>query len=191
VPLLEDLDPAVRFWAATLLGLCPEHGRAELVRHARDPEANVRAAVMEALGERGDRSAAPVVRALLGDAEWFVRLHACRSLGRLGETADAARVAPLLRDRNWWVRAAAKDALRGLGLPAVGALLPYLEDADAFARNGAAEVLQDIGLVDTIAAHGAGRDLLERILAAGGEGYRAAALVRADLAGHEERAQAG
>lgn len=194
VPLLDDADPGVRFWAATLLARCPGVGGAELVGRTGDPDANVRAAAVEALGERGERSALPAVRARLGDPAWFVRVHASRAVGKLGGSEEAAAIAPALRDARWWVRAAAKDALRDLGPAVAGALLPYLEDEDAFARNGAAEVLQDIGLVDALGAGAPQRALLERILSAGGEGLREAARRRAGAgSAHEEleRARAG
>jgi hypothetical protein len=76
------------------------------------------------------------------------------------------------------VRAAAKEALRGFGIGVAGALIPCLDDGDAFVRNGAAEVLQDVGFVDLLSRHDANRALLERIYAAGGEGLRDAALLR-------------
>jgi len=81
--------------------------------------------------------------------------------------------------RSSLVRAAAKDALRELGIAVAGVLIPMLEDEDAFARNGAAEVLQDVGFVDGLGRHGTEGDLLERILTAGGEGMREAARRRA------------
>ena len=49
---------------------------------------------------------------------------------------------------------------------------------DAFARNGAAEVLQDIGFVDFLALDNPRSPLLERIYAAGGERFREAAEAR-------------
>ena len=48
----------------------------------------------------------------------------------------------------------------------------------SFARNGAAEVLQDIGFVDFLALDDPKSPLLERIYAAGGERFREAAEAR-------------
>jgi HEAT repeat protein len=193
VQLLDEPDPGVRFWAATLLSGCPDVGRYELLARTGDPDPNVRAAAVEALGERGESAALQVVRERLEDPAWFVRVHASRALGRLGSPADAPALAAGLRDSRWWVRAAAKDALRDLGPGVAATLLPYLEDADAFARNGAAEVLQDIGFVDALGPGAPERELLERILAAGGEGLREAARRRAVKAedGGREQAAAG
>jgi len=76
------------------------------------------------------------------------------------------------------VRTAAKDALRGLGTEAVPSLLSVLAHSDPFARNGAAEVLQDVGFVDFLALDNPSSPLLERIYAAGGEKLREAAKAR-------------
>lgn len=179
VPLLDDLDPAVRFWAATLLAPYPKLGTPALVARAADADANVRAAAVETLaGRRGKRPLAAALR-LLQDPEWFVRVHAARAVGRLGAPADVASVVPLLGDQRWWVRSAAKDALRTLGPGAVEALRETLVAGDAFARNGAAEVLQDVGYVDELLASGRNRPLLDQIFAAGGERLRRLALTRA------------
>lgn len=180
VALLDDTDAGVRFWAATLLAPYPGLATAALVARTADADANVRAAAIETLaGRKGKR---PLVAAsrLLDDPEWFVRVHAARAVGRLGAPADVARVVPLLGDERWWVRSAAKDALRTLGLGAVDVLRRTLDDGDAFARNGAAEVLQDVGYVDALIATGRDPVLLEKIFDAGGERLQRLALTRAE-----------
>jgi hypothetical protein len=77
------------------------------------------------------------------------------------------------------VRTAAKDSLRTLGTEAVPSLLSMLTHSDPFARNGAAEVLQDIGFVDFLVLDDPSSPLLQRIYAAGGEKLREAAETRA------------
>jgi HEAT repeat protein len=181
VPLLDDATPEARFWAATLLGDCPGVGGSELVDLTRDGDPNIRAAAVEALGRRRERGPLAAVCARLDDPTWFVRVHACRAVAELGTVDDARGLTPALRDPRWWVRTAAKDALRGFGLEVAGVLIPLLDDDDRFARNGAAEVLQDIGFVDALAARGDNSELLERIYAAGGPALREAARVRADF----------
>ena len=94
-------------------------------------------------------------------------------------TPMVLHTATLLSDGRWWVRTAAKDALRTLGSPAVPALLAVLGSDDGFARNGAAEVLQDLGFIDELALDDPASPLLERIYAAGGERMRKAAEARA------------
>ena len=65
-----------------------------------------------------------------------------------------------------------------------------LLDPDTFARNGAAEVLQDIGYVDHLALERPDSPLLERIYAAGGERMRVAAEVRAEGRKQERKVRA-
>jgi hypothetical protein len=61
-------------------------------------------------------------------------------------------VAALLSDRQWWVREAAKQALVQMGPEVEGALIPVLTHVDRFARNSAAEVLQQIGTFQRLLA---------------------------------------
>jgi len=179
LPLLRDPDPTVRFWGAALLAPYPDLGQVSLLDLTRDPDPNVRAAAVETLGGRGGEGAAAATLLLLEDPAWFVRVHAARSAGHLVGASCAPALARLLADTRWWVRTAAKDALRGIGPEAVPTLLPVLTHPDAFARNGAAEILQDIGFVDALAFERPDSPLLERIYAAGGERLREAAELRA------------
>jgi hypothetical protein len=177
LPLLRDPDPAVRFWGATLLAGYPELGESSLVMLTHDRDANVRAAAVETLGTRSGDAAESAALAAIEDPAWFVRVHAARSAGQLLGATAAPTIVRLLADTRWWVRTAAKDALRG-------------NDQDAFARNGAAEVLQDIGFVDALLLERPDSPLLERIYAAGGERMREAARQRAEGRGEEEAVRA-
>ena len=179
-PLLRDWNPAVRFWGATLLEPYPELGESGLIALTWDPDPNVRAAAVETLGSRSGDAVGAATLACLDDSAWFVRVHAARAAGHvLGATA-APTITRLLADERWWVRTAAKDALRGLGTEAVPSLLSVLSHSDPFARNGAAEILQDVGFVDFLAVDSPGSPLLERIYAAGGEKLREAAETRVE-----------
>src|SRR5262249_28569699 len=124
-------------------------------------------------------AARSAILASIDDPVWFVRVHAARSVGVLLGAAGAPSLVHLLADARWWVRTAAKDALRRIGVDAVPALLSALTAPDAFAPNGAAEVLQDIGFVDALARERPTSPVLERIYAAGGENMRRAATERA------------
>jgi HEAT repeat protein len=178
LPLLRDWNPAVRFWGATLLRPYPELGDATLIELTWDSDPNVRAAAVETLGTRTGQDVGVALLARLDDTEWFVRVHAARAAGHVLGAEAAPTVARHLSDERWWVRTAAKDALRGMGSAAVPSLLSILGHEDPFARNGAAEVLQDIGFVDFLALDNPHSPLLERIYAAGGERFRETAEAR-------------
>ena len=173
-PLIADPDPVARFWGATLLaryGTRP--GVPSALGHlARDPDPSVRKAAIESLGRIGGGEAEHVARRLLADPVWFVRAHAARAIGDLRRADLAPELVPLLADEQWWVRAAAKDALVAIGPAAAPAVVAALDHPDRFARNGAAEVLQNLGVLDDLAAAlGAGTAdpaLLRRAAAAGG-----------------------
>jgi HEAT repeat protein len=190
VPLLRDWNPAVRFWAATLLEPYPELGESSLIALTWDADPNVRAAAVETLGTRSGSGVGTAILACLDDSTWFVRVHAARAAGHVLGADAAPTITRLLADERWWVRTAAKDALRGMGNDAVPSLLAVLGHEDSFARNGAAEVLQDVGFVDFLALDDPSSPLLERIYAAGGEKLREAAESRTDALGAAEGVRA-
>ena len=176
--LLADEDPIVRFWGATLLAQYPEIDwvEAALAGLADDVDPRVRKAAVQSLGKIGDRLAGSVAVRMLRDDAPFVRAHAARALGEL-EHADAApAVAELLGDADWWVRTAAKESLEMMGSDVWPVLMRCLEHRDGFVRNGAAEVFQNLGVLDSLIVMEAATDdpssakidLLRRIAAAGG-----------------------
>jgi HEAT repeat protein len=176
--LLADADPVVRFWGATLLAKYPEVEWAEgaLAAVADDPDPRVRKAAVQSLGKIGDRLAVTVATSLLRDEVPFVRAHAARALGELEHDESAAAVAELLGDADWWVRTAAKESLEMMGSEVWPVLMRCLEHKDGFVRNGAAEVFQNLGILDSLIVMEAATDdpshakvdLLRRIAAAGG-----------------------
>jgi HEAT repeat protein len=176
--LLDDPDPSTRFWGATLLADFPDVAWVEgaLAPLVRDPDARVRKAAIQSLGMVGEDLAAEAAHQLLEDPSPFVRGHAARALGELGRTASAPDVAKLLADPEWWVRSAAKGALETMGAEVWPVLMRCLEHQDEFVRNGAAEVFQNLGILDDLIVMEAASDdpsrskieLLRRIAAAGG-----------------------
>ncbi len=180
MPLLRDWNPTARFWGATLLGPYPTLGESSLIALTWDSDPNVRAAAVETLGSRSGAAVAATTLARLDDSEWFVRVHAARAAGHVCGAAAAPTITRLLSDERWWVRTAAKDALRGLGTEAVPSLSAMLTHEDPFARNGAAEVLQDVGFVDFLALDDPSSPLLAQIYAAGGDKLREAAEARVE-----------
>jgi len=176
--LLTNADPVVRFWAATLLAGCPEadgieHDLAEL---SDDKDPRVRKAAVQSLSRLGGDVAREVALRLLRDAAPFVRAHAARALGELDSIEAAAPISELLGDSDWWVRNAAKGSLEALGAEVWPVLVRCLEHPDKFVRNGAAEVFQNLGILDSLIVmeaasddpSGSKIDLLRRIAAAGG-----------------------
>jgi HEAT repeat protein len=177
-PLLADSDATVRFWGATLLAGYPETGwvESELARLADDRDPRVRKAAVQSLSRVGGAIATDVALRLLHDSTPFVRAHAVRALGELERADAASAVAELLGDADWWVRTAAKQSLEAMGTDVWPILMRCVEHPDGFVRNGAAEVIQNLGLLDNLiileaasdAPSGAKLDLLKRIAEAGG-----------------------
>ena len=132
-------DPAMRFWAAYLLGSLADPRSAPVVeRLTHDASEDVRANAAEALGSfPGDE---PLSR-LLADESWVVRSHAAKAAGASSRTNLAPRLSELLEDESWWVRQNAMMALAGFGAAAIAPLLAQLHSPDRFARNKAAEAL--------------------------------------------------
>ena len=177
-PLLTDADPAVRRWGATLLG---RYGAApglerDLAAAADDPDPRVRKAAVQSLGRVGDTIAAVTALRLLTDPVPYVRTAALRAIGQLDRDDLAAEVAALLGDRDWWVRFAAKECLQQMGPVIWPMLVRLLDDHDRCVSDGAAEVFQNLGVLDSFIVMEAGTDdpadrkidLLRRIAAAGG-----------------------
>lgn len=176
--LLADADPILRLWCAKLLGDYPDVPwvEPELATLVEDPDPGVRKAAIESLGRVGDALAATAAVGLLGDPVAFVRAYAARALGDLDRSDSAPAVAALLGDADWWVRHAAKQSLESMGADVWPVLVRCLDDTDRFVRNGAAEVFQNIGVLDSFIVMEAASDdpsqakveLLRRIAAAGG-----------------------
>ncbi len=120
--------------------------------------------------------AAECAERLLADPVPYVRAHAARALAELGRSDLAEAVSPLLGDANWWVRLAAKESLTSMGSDVWPVLMRSLGHSDQFVRNGAAEVFQNLGVLDSLIVMEAASDnpsptkldMLHRIAAAGG-----------------------
>jgi HEAT repeat protein len=188
VPLLEELladpRPDARFWALQVIGRIgsplPWTTISELLS---DPSPNVRAALAESLPVLYGRPTMGL-RRLLSDDEWFVRMHAARALGEKKVSRAAPAIAELLRDRSWWVRDAGEKALVALGRAGILEALRLLEDSDPFARDSAAEVLQESGYLDRCVSAAAVGDaeassVLAKVRSSAGSGPVESAVARA------------
>jgi HEAT repeat protein len=189
IPLLHHPDANVRYWGATLLSRDGgKHVAPSLGALTEDPSPLVRKAAVATLSRIDKAAALPAARALLSDDVWYVRAHAARALGDAGGPDVAEEIAPLLADREWWVRLAAKESLQAMGEEVWTVLVPFLDHSDAFARNGAAEVLQNIGILDSLIVLEAATarpsatkiEMLRKIASAGGTRMTEALLERVD-----------
>ena len=185
--LLHHPDAGVRYWGATLASRHPfETAASDLTALTRDPAPVVRKAAIASLAHLAPAAAVPAARGLLGDAVWYVRAHAARALAEAGDIESADAIAPLLADSEWWVRLAARESLQRMGEEVWSVLVPYLDHEDTFARNGAAEVLQNMGVLDSLIVLEAATlhpsatklEMLRKIAAAGGSRMTSALLER-------------
>jgi HEAT repeat protein len=186
--LLDDPRPVVRQWSATLLARYPEEPiHRKLSDLTRDPDPGVRKAAVQTLGRIGAEEAGDCALSLLTDPASFVRAHAVRALGELGRTDQADRVSSLLADGDWWVRLAARESLEMMGPEVWPVLVRCMEHRDKFVRNGAAEVVQNLGVLDSLIMLEAATDnpaatkvaMLQRIAAAGGVRFTESLVERA------------
>jgi HEAT repeat protein len=167
VPLLADADPGVRYWGASLLlrhGAAARDPRAiaaALAPLADDPHAAVRKAALVTLAALDIETAAAAAQPNVQHEVAFVRSAAIRVLAHAGATlpdltqreAIARAIAHALGDGHWEVRSAAKAGLVRLGPITWRAAAAQLESADDFARDGAAEVLREMGVTDWAERH--------------------------------------
>lgn len=175
--LLSHPDPVMRLWGATLLASYPDEPvEDELAALTIDADPRVRKAAIQSLGKVGDERAAESAVRLLKDPYPYVRAHAARALGELDRSDLADEIALLLGDGNWWVRLAAKESLEMLGSDVWPVVMRQLNHSDKFTRNGAAEVAQNLGVLDSLIVMEAASDnpaptkiaMLKRIADAGG-----------------------
>jgi HEAT repeat protein len=151
---LIDGRPLMRRNAAVALGaLGPTYpGAVQLAVAARDPDAGVRAAAVDALARAaGAANMETVVAALAGarvDRDGGVRGRAAQALTRLGAAALPGLVAVLDRDPEL-AGYTVVPHLVALGPAAIDALVPLLDSAAVRVRTNAAAVL---GLLDAQAA---------------------------------------
>lgn len=151
VLMLEDLNPKRRAFAAEVMGKVagPEEAPA-LEKALKDDDIDVRARAADSLGRIKDSGSRQALLAALDDPEWEVRSQATKALGHIGDGRDAPRLVQCLRDREWWVRQNAAAALREMGEEGEVPLIEALWDEDRFAREMAAQTLEEGSIVERI-----------------------------------------
>jgi HEAT repeat protein len=144
--------------ALTTLGVIGDHGvgpqLADVLAETTNPEIQI--AVVDALGWVGGSHVLDSVVGAMHSPDWRVRAKAATAIGMIGDSSAADELAHALQDQAWWVR---RNSAGALAMMRDGVPLLYraLTSPDAFARDAAAEALEDIGeLAKARAAHATG-----------------------------------
>lgn len=140
----DDLTPAM--WVM-LLGAIGESGDYQTVplvmSRAIDPQPEVRAAAVQALGRLRHPSAEPALRRGLADQHWQVRAAASEAVGAAGLSSLAEPLRERLGDPVWRVRFQAASALADLGPPGMNLLEQAASSPVEAARRAAALALAE------------------------------------------------
>lgn len=115
---------------------------AEVLDRTHNPEVEI--AAVGALGSVGGSHVVATVCEALRSEDWRVRAKAATSLGAIGDPSVAPDLAAALEDPAWWVR---RNAAAALAILPGGSKTLYvaLDSPDRYARDAAAEALEDIG----------------------------------------------
>ncbi len=146
VRLLERGDPSVRHLAAGALGDLGDPGAlsALLAALAGPDEEGVRWRAAEGLARLGGPALSGLL-ALAEDSDPDVRWKAIVALGDIGDPRAAPTLRGRLADPDRFVRGRSVSSLARLGTPCLPLMLDALADADPRVRQGAAEVLGQVG----------------------------------------------
>jgi HEAT repeat protein len=109
-----------------------------------DPDLEFRVAATRALGRIGGHGVFEALGRALRDPAWQVRAAAARSLGLYRHAQAVALLEQGLSDPAWWVRINSAEALGQQDAQGAEALRKSLQSTDAFARDLAAQMLQQI-----------------------------------------------
>jgi HEAT repeat protein len=107
-------------------------------------DAEVQIAAVAALGSVGGSHVLGSVLSALRSDDWRVRSKAATSLGMIGDETASPLLVDALEDESWWVRRNSAAALAQIG-GGVALLYGALTSDDMFARDAAAEALEDLG----------------------------------------------
>jgi len=174
-PLMEALesgDPRAQVLAARILGSLRAAKAGPTLRQAMigGVLTDVRAQAALALGRIGNPEDVPALQEAAEDEDWPVRAQIANALGMIGELSTVPTLQKLSVDREWWVRLNASRALANIGPAGERALAEILDGDDRFARDRAATILEERGIV---------RRVVEELEAPGEKGAGARAMVGA------------
>jgi HEAT repeat protein len=151
VELLRDRSPVRRTFAAEVLGRVGGLEEVAYLKEAlMDEEVDVRARAADSLGKMRQPASRDALLKALKDPDWQVRSQVVKALGKIGDEDDTPRLVAALRDPEWWVRNNAAFALREMGEVGEVPLMEALWDEDRFARETAAQALEESSMVERI-----------------------------------------
>ncbi|MDX1469732.1 MAG: HEAT repeat domain-containing protein, partial [Acidimicrobiia bacterium] len=107
-------------------------------------DSEIKIASVQALGSVGGPLSIPTILDAYHSEDWRIAAKAATALGEMGDNSVLDELAAGLTHRVWWVRrnsAAALAALPG----GIAVLYRSLTSPDPFARDSAAEALDDCG----------------------------------------------
>lgn len=129
----------------------PELSEIFLTKLCFDDNPDVRARAAAVISLLPDPRSTPVLLTLLGDSEWFVRLHAVRALAQRKFLPQADPIARLLTDPHWMVREAAARTLLVFGRVGIDQLSEhFLETKDRYSKEQIADEIQRAGLIPNL-----------------------------------------
>jgi len=113
------------------------------------PDVRARAAVV--IAQFHDDTATAILRKLMEDEAWFVRMHATRAVADKMYLPLATEVVQRLTDSNWLVRESATKALAQMGHMGVDFILEaFISSHDRYANEQICEELQRSGVLVTM-----------------------------------------
>lgn len=186
---LQDSNRRVRFFATDIIREIAERHATKAVLGKNDfspeiyrlfterfyldewPDVRARAAVV--ISQFHDDAAIEILRKLLEDEAWFVRMHATRAAADKMYLPLAADLVQRLTDSNWLVRESAAKALTQMGDMGVDFVLEaFINSQDRYANEQICEELQRGGLLvamlDSLPAAGTRAALSDSALLGGG-----------------------
>jgi HEAT repeat protein len=172
LPSLNHSNPRIRFLAVDIIRQMAERraeGREDFALDARtfapelselflsrlnvDENPDVRARSAPVIAYLADPRAASALLLLLGDKEWFVRLHAARALAKPKYISRANYIASRLCDTQWMVREAATRTLFSFGREGLSQLYDHaLSTTDRYSKEQIADEIQRAGLIPGLLA---------------------------------------
>jgi hypothetical protein len=124
--------------------------------------AEVRSKALKVMGRaeniRAFQNLPTLIRPLLEDPVWFVRLQAIRSIRALGDDAAAPLIGKRIFDDNWQVRNEAAQALTVLGERSLDIFLDILTGTDRYAKDSICEEIEMTNFSEQLIANLTARD---------------------------------